>query len=168
LAHSIEATREAPQIDGVATASPPLRIEYPAAHIDVNIHPLVPDDEAMASRSLVPPGTMDGYWLESFGSPGTGSTDTTYIVGHSWLGRDAPFNRLSTAAGPGDTFTVTTATGKLVYRVDSVTDYSKQTLRDSDIWAVAPNKLVLISCHLGDPFGTNVVVKASPLSPVTG
>lgn len=111
---------------------------------------------------------MDGYWLASFGSPGAGSTDTTYIVGHSWLGRDAPFNRLSTAAAAGDTFTVTTATGKLGYRVDSVTDYSKSTLRDSDIWAVAPNKLVLISCHLEDTFGTNVVLTASPLTPVSG
>lgn len=87
--------------------------------------------------------------------------NTTYIVGHSWVGQDAPFNRLSNAAAPGDRLTVLTATGSVDYQVDTVTAHSKLTLRNSDIWNVVPNRLVLISCHTDDPWGTNIVVVAS-------
>jgi LPXTG-site transpeptidase (sortase) family protein len=93
-----------------------------------------------------------------------GSTNTTYIAGHSWLGRDAPFNRLSTAAALGDKLTVLTTAGALSYQVDSVTTYTKSMLRDSAIWTVVPNSLVLISCYTEDPWDTNVVV-ASPEDP---
>jgi hypothetical protein len=48
------------------------------------------------------------------------------------------------------------------YRVDSVTTYTKATLKDSPIWTVAPNRLVLISCYTEDPWGKNVAVVASP------
>ncbi|WP_432394235.1 hypothetical protein ACRQ5B_12310 [Pseudarthrobacter sp. L19] len=50
----------------------------------------------------MPPETKDGYWLTPFGTPGTGSMNTTYIIGHSWVDQDAPFNHLSTAAAPGE------------------------------------------------------------------
>lgn len=143
-------------------ASPPQRISYPAAAMDVPVHTLEPDADDMASRSLVPPETLDGYWLASFGSPGAGSTNTTYVIGHSWVGRDAPFNHLSTAAAPGDRLTVHTAAGALSYQVDSVTTHTKSTLKDSGIWAVVPNSLVLISCYTEDPWGKNVVVVAFP------
>jgi LPXTG-site transpeptidase (sortase) family protein len=110
----------------------------------------------------VPPPTMDGYWLTPYGAPGAGSSNTTYVAGHSWLDRDAPFNHLSAKAAVGDQLTVATATGGLAYRVDSVTTYSKSGLKDSPIWQVVPNRLVLISCYTDDPWGTNVVVVASP------
>jgi hypothetical protein len=152
-----------PQAANEPVASPPQGLFYPAASLNVQVHSLEPDSQAVASRSLVPPETTDGYWLASFGSPGAGSTNTTYIVGHSWLDRDAPFNHLSTDAAPGDKFTVLTATGKLEYQVETVTTHSKSTLRDSDIWAAVPNSLVLISCHTDDPRGKNVVVVASPV-----
>jgi sortase (surface protein transpeptidase) len=70
---------------------------------------------------------------------------------------------LSSAAAAGDEITVTTATGTMTYRVDSVTTYTKATLKDSPIWAVAPNRLVLISCYTEDPWGKNVAVVASPV-----
>ena len=127
--------------------------------MDVVVHPLEPPAD---SQSIEPPETMDGYWLTSFGVPGAGSTDTTYIIGHSWLDRDAPFNHLSWAAHEGDELTVTTATGAMAYRVDSVSTYSKTALKDSTIWDVVPNRLVLISCYSEDPWGRNVVVVASP------
>lgn len=146
-------------------ASPPQRLVYPAADIDVVIHPLAPTGADQASQTIVPPPTMDGYWLTPYGVPGAGSRNTTYVAGHSWVDRDAPFNRLSTKASVGDRFTVTTATGKLSYRVDSVTTYEKSGLKNSPIWRVAPNRLVLISCYTGDFWGTNVVVVASPASP---
>jgi hypothetical protein len=146
-------------------ASAPLRVLYPSAAIDTAIHPLEPDSSAVSSRTLVPPTTMDGYWLTPFGTPGNGSGNTTYIIGHSWEGRDAPFNHLSSAASVGDVFDVVTATGTIAYRVDSVTTYLKSGLKDSDIWDMVPNRVVLISCYTEDPWGKNVVVSASPAVP---
>lgn len=145
-------------------ASAPQRITYPAAGMDVVVHPLAPDSHDAESHSIVPPETMDGYWLTPFGTPGAGSTNTTYVIGHSWEGLDAPFNHLSSAATAGNELTVTTATGTMTYRVDSVTTYTKATLKDSPVWAVAPNQLVLISCYTEDPWGKNVAVVASPVA----
>jgi hypothetical protein len=146
-------------------ASPPQRLVYPAADIDVVIHPLEPTGEDQATQTIEPPPTMDGYWLTPYGVPGAGSVNTTYIAGHSWTDRDAPFNHLSAKAAPGDRLTVATATGEVVFLVDSVTTYVKSGLKDSPIWQVAPNRLVLISCYAGDFWGTNVVVVASPEDP---
>jgi len=151
----------APAAQGAA-ASSPQRITYPAAGMDVVVHPLAPENSATESRSIVPPETMDGYWLTPFGVPGVGSENTTYVIGHSWEGLDAPFNHLSSAAAPGQEFTVATETGVLRYAVDSVTTYSKSTLKDSPVWDAVPNRLVLISCYTEDPWGKNVVVVATP------
>ena len=145
------------------TAAPPERIIYPAAGMDVVVHPLKPGGGDVDSRSIVPPETMDGYWLTPYGQPGVGSVNTTYVIGHSWEGQDAPFNHLSSAAVPGDVFTVVTAKAKLSYRVDSVTTYTKSTLKDSPIWSVVPNRLVLVSCYTQDLWGKNVAVVASPV-----
>lgn len=142
-------------------ASIPQRITYAAAGMDVTIHPLDPPGDA-ESQGIVPPETTDGYWLTPFGTPGEGSSNTTYIVGHSWDGLDAPFNHLSSAAVPGDMLSVATATGILRYAVESVTTYTKSTLKDSPVWDAVPNRLVLISCYTEDPWGKNVVVIASP------
>ncbi|WP_426996151.1 class F sortase [Pseudarthrobacter sp. N5] len=144
-------------------ASAPRRITYQAAGMDVVVHQLQPDGGDVENRSIAPPETMDGYWLSPFGAPGAGSANTTYVIGHSWEGLDAPFNHLSSAASPGDEFTVGTETGAMTYRVDSVTTYTKSTLKDSPIWAVVPNRLVLISCYTEDPWGKNVAVVASPV-----
>ena len=131
--------------------------------MDVAVHPLAPDSLDAESHSIVPPETMDGYWLAPFGTPGAGSTNTTYVIGHSWEGLDAPFNHLSSASAAGDELTVTTAAGTMTYKVDSVTTYTKATLKDSPIWSVAPNRLILISCYTEDPWGKNVAVVASPV-----
>ncbi len=143
-------------------AAAPVRIIYPAAAIDTAVHPLEPDGPAMASRTVVPPATMDGYWLTPFGSPGNGSDNTTYVIGHSWVDRDAPFNHLSSGAAVGDEFDVQTAAGTIRYRVDSVTTYLKDSLKDSPIWDMVPSRVVLISCYTEDPWGRNVAVSASP------
>lgn len=143
-------------------ASIPQRITYPAAGMDVVVHRLEPAASDAESRSIVPPETMDGYWLTPFGTPGVGSDNTTYLIGHSWEGLDAPFNRLSSAAAPGDEFTVATEAGVLRYAVESVTTYTKSTLKDSPVWEAVPNRVVLISCYTEDPWGKNVVVVATP------
>ena len=144
-------------------AAEPLRIRYAAAAFDVPVHALDVDAAAQASQTLEPPATKDGYWLTPFGTPGKGSANTTYVIGHSWDGADAPFNHLSSAATVGDRFEVDTATGTIPYRVDDVTTYLKSSLKDSPIWSIVPNRLVLISCFTEDPWGKNVVVTASPV-----
>lgn len=152
----------APVAESLPTAAHPLRIRYPAAGFDVPVHTMDLDAAARTSQTIVPPATKDGYWLTPFGTPGSGSVNTTYVVGHSWEGADAPFNRLSSAAAAGDLFDVDTGTGTITYRVDSVTTYLKSALKDSPIWEIVPNRLVLISCYTEDPWGRNVVVAASP------
>jgi hypothetical protein len=144
-------------------AAPPTRILYPAAGLDVVIHPLNPSADELETQAIVPPITMDGYWVAAFGMPGAGSVNTTYILGHSWEGRDAPFNRLSLSSAPGDIFEATTAAGTMRYRVDSVDTYEKASLKDSPIWSAVPNRIILVSCYTEDPWGKNVVVAASPV-----
>ncbi|TPV49781.1 class F sortase [Pseudarthrobacter phenanthrenivorans] len=143
-------------------AAQPRRIRYPSAAFDVPVHPLELDGAAQSSQTIVPPATKDGYWLTPFGTPGQGSANTTYVIGHSWEGAEAPFNNLSSAAAVGDLFQVETAMGTISYRVDSVTTYLKSSLKDSPIWEIVPNRLVLISCFTEDPWGKNVVITASP------
>ncbi|WP_258804030.1 class F sortase [Pseudarthrobacter sp. NS4] len=143
-------------------AAAPVRIRYPSAGFEVPVHPLQPDGAAQESQTIVPPETKDGYWLTPFGTPGHGSANTTYVIGHSWDGAEAPFNHLSSAASVGDRFDVDTATGAMSYQVESVATYVKSSLKDSPIWDIVPNRLVLISCFTEDPWGKNVVVTASP------
>jgi hypothetical protein len=143
-------------------AGAPQHIRYPSAGFDVPVHPLDLDGEAQASQTIVPPETKDGYWLTPFGIPGDGSANTTYVIGHSWDGAEAPFNHLSSAAQVGDRFEVDTVSGTIAYQVDSVTTYLKSSLKDSPIWDIVPNRVVLISCYTQDPWGKNVVVTASP------
>lgn len=143
-------------------AAAPIGVSIEAADLNVRVVPLAPTADELSSELLVPPLTLDAYWLTNYGVPGAGSTNTTYIVGHSWDGREAPFNRLSDNSLVGKAVTVTTAKGTLKYVVDSVTTHDKNTLKDSGIWNVVPNRVVLISCYTEDPWGKNVLVTASP------
>lgn len=143
-------------------ASAPVRLSIESADLSVAVLELTPNDDEVASQSIVPPLTDDGYWLSSYGQPGLGSTNTTYLTGHSWEGREAPFNRLSTHAALGDIITLETQTGTLNYVVDTIATYHKETLKNSDIWDVVPNQLVIISCYTEDLWGKNVVITASP------
>lgn len=159
-----EATAAPPVPVAEPAASPPGWLTVEAAGIDQSIIPLTPSAEEFAAQSIVPPLTEDAYWLTSFGSPGRGSDDTTYLTGHSWEGKDAPFNRLSTDAEVGDSIQLTTETGVLDYVIDSITTLDKDTLKDSKIWDIVPNRLVVISCYTEDIWGKNVVITAIPAS----
>lgn len=144
-------------------ASPPRELSIESAGFTVPVLPLTPTEADLAAQSLVPPETLDGYWLTNYGTPGEGSDNTVYITGHSWEDRDSPFNRLSSDVEVGDSVTLTTAEGEIAYRVDSVTTHNKDTLKDSDIWDIVPNRLVLISCYTQDLWGKNVVITATPV-----
>lgn len=54
-------------------AAAPTRISIKAANIDVKVLPLTPSAEELSSESLVPPLTLDAYWLTNYGVPGSGS-----------------------------------------------------------------------------------------------
>lgn len=155
------ATTASPPAATATTAAPPgsapLHITYPVIGMDQDIVPLTPQDRG-PQATIVPPVTTDAYWLTPYGSPG--STDTTYIIGHSWEGRDSAFNHLSSRAKPGDQFTVATAAGPGTYRVLTVATEDKDTLNNSPIWESVPNRLVLVSCYTADLRGTNIVVTA--------
>ncbi|GLC63060.1 hypothetical protein PLESTB_001976500 [Pleodorina starrii] len=151
-----------PAPGALPAASAPVHLTVPAAGIDQPVLPLSPTAENLAEQSIVPPLTTDAYWLSTYGHPGDGSQNTTYITGHSWEGLDAPFDRLSTQVTPGDTVVLGTETGQISYVVETVTTYDKNSLKDSEIWAIVPNRLVLISCFVQDPWGKNVVVTAIP------
>ena len=140
-----------------AQGSPPLHITYPAVGMDQGVFPLTPQDLG-PQATIVPPLTTEAYWLTPYGSPG--STDTTYLIGHSWEGRDSAFNHLSSRAKPGDQLIVTTAAGPATYTVKTITTENKNTLRDSRIWDRVPDRLILVSCYTADLRGTNVIVTA--------
>lgn len=116
----------------------------------------------MNLAAIVPPRTADAFWLTPYGVPGAGSTNTTYIVGHSWEGQTSPFNNISLVAKRGDRLTLTTAEGPLTYTVDQITTEYKDTLRDSAIWDKVPGRLILITCFTADLRGKNIIVQASP------
>lgn len=143
--------------------SPPLHITYPAVGLDQAVLPLSPSEQEKRLSSIVPPPTLDAYWLTPYGVPGAGSTNTTYIIGHSWEGRPSPFNSISSQSKPGDRLTVTTVQGTLEYRVNEITTENKDTLKDSAIWAKVPGRLILITCYTEDLWGKNIIIQANPL-----
>lgn len=143
-------------------AAAPVRLSVEDARFDVTVLPLTPSEQELATELLVPPDTLDGYWLTPYGMPGEGSENTTYITGHSWEDRDAPFNRLSDPGLVGSEIELETGSGTLEYVVDSVVTHDKNTLKDSDIWRIVPDRLVIVSCYTEDLWGKNVVLTASP------
>lgn len=131
--------------------------------MDQAVLPLSPTELETSLGSIVPPHTADAYWLTPYGVPGTGSTNTTYIVGHSWEGKSSPFNNISSTSRPGDELTLTTSEGPLAYKIDEITTEFKDTLKDSAIWDKVPGRLVLITCFTEDLWGKNIIIQASPV-----
>jgi LPXTG-site transpeptidase (sortase) family protein len=143
-------------------AAVPLRLLYPRADADIALLALTPSPQDLARGEVEPPKSKEGYWLTTYGKPGTGSTDTTYIIGHRWLAEEAPFNRIGTNARPGDGLTLSTQTGTLDYMVTAVETYDKTTLNTAPVWNRVPGRVVLITCDLDDPWGKNTVITADP------
>ncbi|MFJ6537730.1 class F sortase [Paenarthrobacter sp. NPDC091711] len=152
------------EVAAAGAGAPPLHISYGAVGLDQGILPLTPSPQELSLNSIVPPHTPDAYWLSPYGMPGEGSTNTTYVVGHSLEGGNSPFNNISARAKAGDLLSVTTAEGRLEFVVDEVTTEYKATLRDSRIWDIVPGRLILITCYAADLWGKNIIVQASPLT----
>lgn len=157
-----QSSEAAPEAPAAGAGSPPLHIVYEAVGMDQTVLPLSPTEQETEAGSIVPPRTDDAFWLNTYGMPGGESTNTTYIVGHSWEGRSSPFNNISAGAKAGDQLTITTGEGPLNYIIDEVTTEDKDTLKDSPIWVKVPGKLVLITCYTADIWETNIIIQASP------
>lgn len=143
-------------------AGAPVRLVYPRAGADIAVHPLTPTAAQLAAGEVDPPETQDAYWLTNYGRPGAGSTDTTFLISHRWIGQDAPFNRIGNTATPGDRFTLATQYGVLNFTVSTVTTFDKATLNTAPIWNAVPGRVVMITCDLHDPWGENTVITADP------
>jgi sortase (surface protein transpeptidase) len=98
----------------------------------------------------------EAYWVAPYGEPGTHPDNTVYIAGHSWTTGAAAFNALmpgDSGAGVaiGDAVRVQTPTGTVAYTVTGTRRYDKDALPDAtDVWTVAPGRLVLITCFVDD------------------
>lgn len=143
-------------------AGAPLRLIYPDAGADIAVHALTPTTAELAAGQVEPPETQDAYWLTNYGRPGAGSTDTTFLISHRWIGQDAPFNRIGNLAKPGDRFTLTTQNGVLNFTVNTVQTFDKATLNTAAIWNAVPGRVVMITCDLHDPWEKNTAITADP------
>lgn len=164
ISQQIPSTPEPKISQAIRVVRAPTHISYPAAGMDQAVLPLSSTEQESGTGSLTPPQTLEAYWLAAYGSPGPGSTNTTYIVGHSSDVLDSAFNNFSSKAEIGDQLTITTVDGPQLYQVHAVSTENKNTLKDSHIWNKVPGGLVLVSCHTADLWGTNIIIEASPLS----
>lgn len=119
---------------------------------------------------LDPPTLDSAYWVGEYGAPSRTADNTAYLVGHSASRGAAVFDPLFDQAAQvprvsaGDEVVVTTAEGRLRYRVQATARYPKGELaRTDDVWAKVPGRLVLITCFQRDdgrPSTDNLVVTA--------
>jgi hypothetical protein len=117
-----------------------------------------------AAACLFPPEDNGGYrqaWWYDYGAgslPSVPSTDTTYILGHSYrFKKDAAFNN-QPATRIGDIVVVRTKTGVFRYRAYKYADIPFAEMpKRQDVWGKMPRTLVLITCGLKDksPGDTN-------------
>lgn len=150
---------------GEVRTAPPERVVIPAVGVDLPVLPIVPADGV-----IDPPTVAEAYWIRDYGLPGTDATNTVYLVAHSSLRTEAAFNPLldvehqESVLAPGDEVLVTTAEGVLRYEVTGSTRYGKRQLPGaSEVWAIDPGVLHLITCFQEDGLATaedNLVVTA--------
>lgn len=99
---------------------------------------------------LDPPDMVNAYWVTERGTPGTASSDTVYVIGHTWRKGDAVFDALQHVQ-EGQEITLTVDGQQLRYRVDDTVRYLKNEVYDTDeVWRIVPGRLILISCFLRD------------------
>ena len=112
--------------------------------------------EAMSVGSdhdLFPPGFTQAFWLEDYGLPGAGSTNTVYLIGHTSSNESAVFDPLVNRAEQrstvlvGDEIVVTTENGDVVYEVTSTERHPRTALGSLEkVWQSEPGQLVLVTC----------------------
>jgi sortase (surface protein transpeptidase) len=128
-----------------------VRLEVPSVGLAVGVLPLTPK-----AGVIDPPTMADSYWVEPYGEPGGASDNTVYIAGHSWTRGAAAFNALmpgdhGEGVSAGDVVEVQSPGGSVDYTITRTELYDKDALPDAtDVWTVAPGRLVLITCFVDD------------------
>jgi sortase (surface protein transpeptidase) len=137
-----------PTTPSAAAATAPLRIQVPAVGLDAAVLPITPSE-----GELDPPRLDRAYWIETYGSPGSDSTNTVYLAGHSVDRGSAVFDPLfdqdeqRALVGAGDEITITTDAGVVRYVVEDTQRYPKSELAgETEVWRIVPGRLVLITC----------------------
>jgi LPXTG-site transpeptidase (sortase) family protein len=139
----------------------PHTLAIPRLGVDAEVQPIGIEDDV-----LVPPDDVTAVgWWRGGALPGS-RRGTTLLAGHSWQGGDGVFDRLA-GVEPGDLLTVTTARGRVDYRVESVAALSRAELARASgrlfSQAVA-GRLVAITCtdYRDGAYRGNTVVVATP------
>lgn len=148
-------------------AAPPLRLVVDALGIDARVAPYTAAEasgqkDGVTGRpclvggviTCISPRSLDdvawqvgGVAGVAFGSePGTDAIGTVYLYGHAATGAEAVFDEVGRLA-PGDTATVMTANGTLVYRVQRTLDTAKSAFTSlPEAVDQVPGRLLLVSC----------------------
>lgn len=86
--------------------------------------------------------------------PGTDSSNTVYLTGHTWRGGTAAMNVIDQEMAVGDELLVTTVKSRrlgvrLRYVVTGSERYPEALLPSVDkVWEVAPGRMVIMTCNL--------------------
>lgn len=151
----------------VVPSAPPLRLSVPALRIDSEVSPYTVAEAARGVDGLTgapclaggvircvdPASPSSVVWQVggtagvAFGSEaGTDSEGTVYLYGHAGAGNDAVFSDIGQLK-PGDEAAVTTANGKLTYRVQRTVSTAKSAFASTpEAVDQVPGRLLLISC----------------------
>jgi len=142
-------------VDLAVAASEPLRLRVPVIGLDGAVSEYsqrMIDDRG----GFDPPELSTISWDTTIvgGLPGTDSTNTVYLYGHSWVDT-AVFNGLREMQA-GDIAGIDTATGTLCYVTQKTLTLPKSEYKNNDEMTDAiPNRLVLVSCYRPDGYDPN-------------
>ena len=64
---------------GIGNMGSPMAAHLVRAGFDVTVLPLTPGEQELATELLVPPDTLDGYWLTPYGMPGDDEALRQYV-----------------------------------------------------------------------------------------
>lgn len=101
-----------------------------------------------ATNELVPPETTLVYRWAERGRPGTDTSDTVYLLGHTVRAGGGVFDPLQRVE-IGQSIIVDTKQGKINYRVEATRMYPKNEIQQADeVYDSVPGRLILVGCYL--------------------
>lgn len=132
-----------------ANAAPPVSISIPVIGFEATVAPMSVADDSV----LYPPTVSEAFWLTDYGMPGVGSTNTTYLIGHTSADGSAVFDPLVDVDAqapvllPGDEIVVENENGTVLYEVVSTDRQAKTAVPELEtVWRAEPGRLVIITC----------------------
>lgn len=135
---------ETPSARPTVTMSEPTHISIAEIGYEADVSQMTTDN------GVVDPPTKElTYRVTDRGSqPGEDADNTVYLVCHSASRSDAPCNTVYRNAAVGQTIRLTTKTGQLTYRIESIETLSKdgEFENSEKVRSKVPGRLVLITC----------------------